>query len=146
MNLKIEKVNKENFLAVTKLKLNDNQNDYIESNSYSIAESKYYTFWNTVALYDESLLVGFAMYGEIEEEDRIWLDRYMIDKSFQGKGYGKAFLNVLIQKLKEEYRCSEIYLSLYKNNEAAVNLYKSFGFEFNGELDTNGELVMVKKL
>lgn len=145
MNLKIEKVNKENFLEVTKLELNTNQNDYIESNSYSIAESKYYTFWNPVALYDGDILVGFGMYGKAEE-DRVWLDRYMIDKNFQGRGYGKVFLNMFMGKLKEEYKCSEIYLSLYKDNTAAVTLYKSFGFEFNGELDTLGELVMVKKL
>lgn len=44
-----------------------------------------------------------------------------------------------------EYPNTDIYLSVYEENKTAVSLYKLFGFEFNGELDTKGEKVMVLK-
>ena len=44
------------------------------------------------------------------------------------------------------YNCNEIYLSLYGDNKWALHLYQKFGFQFNGELDINGEKVMAKVL
>ncbi len=67
----------------------------------------------------------------------------MIDEHYQGHGYAKPILSSLINKIIEEYKCKEIYLSLYEDNEIAYKLYKKLGFDFNGELDINGEKVMV---
>ncbi len=88
------------------------------------------------------------MYGLWKNEGkygRVWLDRFFIDKIFQNKGYAHIVLPILLNKIKNTYGYNKLYLSVYKNNEKAIRLYKSFGFEFNGELDINGELVMVKK-
>lgn len=89
------------------------------------------------------------MYGAFEETDgekRIWLDRFLIDHHFQGKGLGKQMLTALIEHLKQIYDCERIYLSLYEDNTVALTLYQKFGFKFNGELDINQEKVMVKIL
>lgn len=89
------------------------------------------------------------MYGSFEypnNETRIWLDRFLIDYHFQGKGLGKKMLQALINHLETLYHCDRIYLSLYEDNIVALSLYQQFGFEFNGELDTNQEKVMVKRL
>ena len=66
----------------------------------------------------------------------------MIDSKYQGKGYGKASLDFLVNHLKNKYNCDELYLSIFENNKMAIKLYKDFGFEFNGELDYGGEKVM----
>ncbi|MNI95333.1 Spermine/spermidine acetyltransferase [compost metagenome] len=55
-------------------------------------------------------------------------------------------LQSLIEHLVQLYDCNKIYLSLYEDNLAALTLYEKFGFQFNGELDINGEKVMVKEL
>lgn len=39
------------------------------------------------------------MYGRLED-DRVWLDRFMIDSKYQGKGCGKASLDFLVNHLK----------------------------------------------
>lgn len=143
MNLKIKAINKENFFEVIKLKVAKGQRDFIESNEYSIAESKYFTYWNPMGLYDDENLIGFTMFGEIKEENnRVWLDRYMIDEKFQGVGYGERFLVEIIKYLKEKYKRDKIFLSIFKENYSAIKLYKKMGFSFNGELDCGGELVM----
>lgn len=141
--LKIVDVNRQNFSSVLALKVGKSQVNYVESNGDSIAEAKYFNYWDPVALYDDDLLVGFAMYGKIESENgRVWLDRYMISEDFQGKGYGRGFLEKILEFLVEKYNCKEIYLSAYDNNELAIGLYESVGFKFNGEVDREGELIM----
>ncbi len=41
------------------------------------------------------------MYGwYCEKRKSVWLDRFMIDQQYQGKGYAKRFLRLLIQFYK----------------------------------------------
>lgn len=89
------------------------------------------------------------MYGYFQEpsaNSQVWLDRLLIDKTYQGNGYGKTAVIALIERLSKEYNCHRIYLSVYDNNQAAIRLYKQIGFYFNGEYDINGENVMVYDL
>lgn len=144
LRLNVRIANVDNWRDLVSLSVNKNQLEYIESNALSIAESKFITEWRPVGIYDNDNLIGFAMYGLLDD-NRVWLDRFMIDSKFQGKGYGKASLKFLIHHLKAEYNCDDLYLSIFENNISAIELYKNFGFEFNGELDYGGEKVMVLK-
>ncbi|WP_342791982.1 GNAT family N-acetyltransferase, partial [Clostridioides difficile] len=100
LNVRIADIN--NWRDLVSLSVDKSQLDYIESNALSIAESKFITAWVPVGIYDENSLIGFAMYGRLED-DRVWLDRFMIDSKYQGKGYGKASLDFLVNHLKNEY-------------------------------------------
>lgn len=86
LNVRIADIN--NWHDLVSLSVDKSQLDYIESNALSIAESKFITAWVPVGIYDENSLIGFAMYGRLED-DRVWLDRFMIDSKYQGKGCGK---------------------------------------------------------
>ena len=143
----IKDVNDENKLAVLTLKVKDNQKNYIETTAECLAEAEIYREFHPVGLYWQNQLIGFAMYGYFANEGtngRVWLDRFMIDASFQGKGLGKKMLAYLIAYIKTEFSCNEIYLSIYKNNKNALSLYLNMGFVFNNEFDVNGEKIMVK--
>lgn len=120
--------------------------DYIESVPECLAEADTDDAWKAVGIYDGRMLVGFAMYGYFcspQSEGQVWLDRILIDKTYQGKGYGKASVRALLKKLCREYGCHKIYLSVYDVNKPAIGLYHKAGFHFNGELDTKGERIMV---
>lgn len=110
LNVRIADIN--NWRDLVNLSVDKSQLDYIESNALSIAESKFITAWIPVGIYDENSLIGFAMYGRLED-DRVWLDRFMIDSKYQGRGYGKASLDFLVNHLKKEYNCDELYLSIF---------------------------------
>jgi len=140
--LSIKDANIDNWRDLINLSVKKNQAKFIESNLLSIAESKFETSWKPVGIYNESTLIGFAMYGKLKD-NRVWLDRFMIDYRYQCRGYGKKSLDFLINHLFNIYTCNEIYLSIYEDNISAIDLYISVGFEFNGELDDNGEKVMV---
>lgn len=141
----ITDLNKKEILS---LSIADSQHDFIESTVQCLAEAETDTRFIPVGLYRQDIAVGFAMYGVFPHENntqRVWLDRYFIDERYQHQGLGKYFLQQLINYLEAKYSCQNIYLSVYDNNIVAIQLYKKFGFSFNGELDENGEKVMVKE-
>ncbi|MDY0395137.1 GNAT family N-acetyltransferase [Virgibacillus halophilus] len=136
MELAIRAVDENNWRQAAALKVADNQADYIESNLYSIAQSKFETWWHSLALYDGDVLVGYAMFGAYSEKHQTaWLDRFMIGEAFQGKGYAKQFIPLLLGEVRRKYPCKRILLSVVPENKVAIRMYEKFGFRFNGEID-----------
>ncbi|MGU3353284.1 GNAT family N-acetyltransferase [Bacillus sp. M5A3_1b] len=144
MTLHIREVTEKNWRSLAALNVAKDQQQFIESNSFSLAESLFEGNGTSVGLYDGETLVGYAMYGwYFEKRKSVWLDRFMIDEQYQGKGYAKRFLRILIQFLQDKYECKIIYLSLHPDNKLAMGLYESFGFRLNGDIDDDGPVVGV---
>lgn len=134
-----------NLKEVLDLRVADNQSGFIETTAECLEEAKEFSLWRPVGIYIDNVLIGFAMYGLWEYEGdygSVWLDRFLIDKRFQGKGYATPVLHALIDKITLEYNYDELYLSIYETNKLAIKLYQKLGFVFNGEKDINGEDVM----
>jgi len=143
--LRFVPITEENRREVENLQLFPEQRSYIESVPECLAEAEQTREWRTVGIYDGPTVVGFAMYGcfaQPEPEGQLWLDRLLIDRRFQGRGYGRAALAALLERLEREYHKKRIYLSVVEANRPAAALYESFGFRFTGERDTHGERVM----
>ena len=145
MCLHFETVTAKNRGAVERLALLPEQAGFIESPAECLREADASDFWRPVGIYDGTELVGFAMYGYLPflGEGQLWFDRLLIDKAFQGRGYAKAAIAALLERLRQEYPCRRVYLSVYGDNAAAIHLYRQAGFSFNGDYDTKGECVMV---
>ena len=144
MKLHFEKATPENRKELEALSLFPYQKGFIESVADCLKEADGDYRWHPVGIYGGSDLIGFSMYGKFG--NHVWLDRLLIDKAYQGKGYGKSSAEALIKKLREEFETDRIYLSVYDDNPHAIELYKKEGFRFNGELDENGEDIMVLEL
>ena len=128
------------------LAVREDQRGFIESVEECLKEADVIDYWRPLGIWWENKPVGFAMYGFWPgegEKGRLWLDRLMVDRRYQGKGIGRQALNALLAKFKETGR-EEIFLSVYADNPAAA-MYRAFGFKENGERDINGEIVMVKR-
>ncbi len=147
--IQILPVTPENRADVLALRVKPDQQGYIETTGQCLEEAAALPLWRPVGLYANRCLVGFAMYGCWKEEGasgRVWLDRFLIDGRYQGRGYGGQALRALLDRIAGEYACDEVYLSLYADNRAAEQLYRKFGFVYNGEQDIHGEQVMVLRL
>lgn len=172
MNLKIIPITEQNLDEAKKISVFNYQRGYIETVEECLKEASVIKDWCPVCLCDGDNIIGFAMYGYICEKEyielwdtflkdknekdnpymnkgnyegnisRLWLDRFMIDKNYQGKGYARPVIKFLIDNLNKEYKGKDIYLSVYDDNPIAIKLYKEFGFEFIGEFDLNGEKIM----
>ncbi|MCK4258931.1 MAG: GNAT family N-acetyltransferase [Halanaerobiales bacterium] len=138
MNITLREINSENWRPVIKLKVSPDQEKFVASNIYSIAQSKIEPEWNINAIYNEEKLVGFLMHGisiEGGEFDGYWICRLMIDHQYQGKGYGKAGMIELLKSIKETGHSGDIYISFEPENEVAEKLYSKLGFEDTCKMD-----------
>ena len=145
MKIRLEPVTVASRAAVERLETAPGQEGFVESVAECLAEADRRRCWRPVGVYDGGALIGFAMYGFFWEYlpfGRLWLDRLLIDRRFQGRGYGRAALAALLERLEREYHKKRIYLSVVEANRPAAALYESFGFRFTGERDTHGERVM----
>ena len=90
------------------------------------------------AVYCDEKMIGFTMFAFDEDyedpDDRYWLWRLMIDESSQGKGYGTAALQRIIQYFKD-HGANNIRLSTKDTNTNALSLYRKAGFRETGEMN-----------
>ncbi|MNO05124.1 Acetyltransferase (GNAT) family protein [compost metagenome] len=64
----------------------------------------------------------------------------MIDKSFQGLGYGKAALQAVLAEIRMLNQVRQISICYEPENSAAQQLYAKAGFVEDG-LDEDGEMI-----
>ncbi len=100
------------------------------------------------AIYADEELVGFCMVifdpDDEDEEDRYYLWRFMIDKRYQGRGYGQAALDEIIRYFKEN-GADRLYLSTEPENELGLHVYHKAGFKETGVI-SDGEAVLMRML
>ena len=128
MTLSLRPVTSENWNAVARLEVRDDQSKFIAPNSYSLAQAAYESGNTPVAIYDDEALVGFAMYTHEPWQGEFGIVRMMIDKQHQGKGYGRQAVLALCNVLRRIPGCTSIILSVAKENALAWHLYQSIGF------------------
>lgn len=131
--IQLREITRENFWDCIELSVNEDQNGFVTSNAVSIAQSKVQPECIPLAVYDDDLMVGFVMYCIDEDDGEYWIYRMMIDKRYQSKGYGKKAMAKLLEIIKEDKTHNRIFLGVHKESTYAVKLYRSLGFEFNGQ-------------
>jgi diamine N-acetyltransferase len=145
MNITLRPVTRDNFEDVTDLELLPHQEDYLASNSYSIAQASFHPHLQTRAIYADGTLVGFMLYavpvdGGEPGEYGIW--RFMVDARHQGSGIGRQALATLIDEIRAHGDVRRITISYMPDNTAAQRFYASFGFVERG-IDDSDEMVAV---
>lgn len=148
----IRAVTSENWEALIELKVHDNQKNFVASNLYSIAQSKfgdeYEGHWDLFpfGIYDEAQPVGFLMYALNFEHPahQAFIQRLMVDEKFQGKGYGKFGMHWMLDFFRADKRIKTVGISYEPHNEVARKLYASLGFVETGKLVDNETEAMLQ--
>ncbi|KEK23425.1 GNAT family N-acetyltransferase [Bacillus gaemokensis] len=141
MNIQLKIVTRDNWEEALKLHVSKKQQEFVPTVAVSIAKVyikpdgenvEYIPF----AIYDNDTIVGFIMHAfEPNTSDMYWINGFMIDEKYQGKGYGKAALTEMIKWITTEYtECKEIRLTVHKENMKAKTLYESYGFKELGHV------------
>ncbi len=152
--VELRKITWDNWEECINLRVTEEQDNFIASNIYSMAQS-YVALLNdeqppmTYSIYNDDIMIGFVMmYHDTAEENEdgdeecYGICRFMIDKRYQGNGYGKKAFAKSLELIKTfpQGRASAIYLSYDPKNIVARNLYAAFGFVETGAVN-DGELV-----
>ena len=130
----LKEITVDNFWDAIELKVHEEQRDFVLENSISIAQAKVQPECIPMAIYEGGTIVGFLMYCVDSDDGNYWIYRFMIDKKFQGKGYAKKAMQLLLSEIKKDKNRNKIVLDVKIESIAAVELYKSLGFKFTGQV------------
>jgi len=140
--LSLVEIDRHNYLSILDLSVSEAQHSFVASNTYSLAQAFVQPECVPLALYAENKPVGFAMYCIDESDREYWIYRLMIDQRHQGRGYGRAAMLLLIDRIRSEMdeQRHRIFISFEPENEVAKSLYESLGFVPDGRVEY-GEIV-----
>src|SRR5215212_10687764 len=111
MTVTLRPITWENFRTVLGLTLHPGQEKFVTDKAVSIAMAYVEPTFVPLGVYAGDDLVGFTMYGQHPNTDAWWVIRLMIDRKRQGKGYGRAAMEALIETMAELVGCEEIVTS-----------------------------------
>lgn len=136
--ISLQKVDESNFIACFDLKLGGGQDEFVSHPVRSLAQAYvYYTQCTPFAVCRDSEVVGYVMviYDYDEEVYNIW--HLMIDKAHQGKGYGRAALELALAYIRTKPfgDSNQVLLTVNPENHAACGLYRTLGFSETGRSD-----------
>ena len=63
------------------------------------------------------------------------LQQFMIDRRYQGRGFGSRALDLILNELKEENRWDHVEVCVKKKDTEAIRLYEKHGFRDSGYVD-----------
>jgi diamine N-acetyltransferase len=151
--LTLQPITADNFVECIELTPTADQqaHGYVAPNVLSLAQAYVERWWIPLAVYADTTMIGFVLYGRWPAGGfaAFWGDkpkpgidyilRMMIDRRYQGRGYGKAALTALIDLIKTQPGGQAIELDYDSENTAAARLYTGCGFQPIKEKE-NGEI------
>jgi diamine N-acetyltransferase len=133
-------ITKDTVREIMRLDVTDPQQVYVARNSVSIAQAHFEPRAWFRAIYAGEEPVGFVMAYEDPDKPEYFLWRLMIDHNHQGKGYGRAALEQVIERIKGLPNATRLITSYVPGEGSPGDFYHPMGFTDTGE-EEDGELV-----
>ena len=149
----LRKIRLGNLALIHNLKVKPRQKSLVAPNAYSIAQAHFTRGAWYRAIYLGETPIGFVMLKDSTLKFKklkhvkplIYFWRFMIDGMYQGKGYGKRAMDLIIEHIKSRPNIKEVTLHHEPSKGNAGEFYKKLGFKHTGKI-LQGELEMKLKL
>jgi diamine N-acetyltransferase len=130
LKITLQPINRGNWEQAIGLKVHQEQQKFMASNLYSIAEVQFLDTFRAMGVYLDDVMVGFAMFGIDPDDGNYWIYRLMIDSQHQGKGYGTEAIKAVIAEINNNRNASIpcIMIGYHPENLGAKFTYKKAGF------------------
>jgi diamine N-acetyltransferase len=139
----LQPITPDNWVECIELTPTPEQQDhgYVAPNVLSLAQAYAEPWWIPLAVYAGTTMVGFVLYGRWPESGYAaywgnkpkpgidYILRMMIDRRYQGLGYGKAAFAALLERIRAQSGCQAIELDYDRANIVAARLYADYGFQ-----------------
>lgn len=145
MKISLRKVTGDTVRSICDLSVKDNQKSFVAPNAVSIAQAYFYDYAWFRAIYADDKPVGFVMLSDRPELPEYYLWRFMIDKRYQKKGYGKQAIELLIDYVKSRPKADVLWTSVIQSKGGPQRFYEKQGFKLTGEYK-EGEALMTLDL
>jgi len=134
----LKKIDESNFMDAFRLELAEGQEVFVSHPIRSLAQAYvYYHQCSPFGIYAGDTMVGYVMviYDRDTREYNLW--HLMIDRRYQGLGYGKQAVKLCLEYIRQGPfgPGNTVLLTCHERNNAALSLYKSLGFRETGSRD-----------
>ena len=138
----LREVTRDNLDEVLRLKVAEAQRKFVAPNSTSIAQAHFYPeeAWFR-AIYAGETPIGFLMLSDDPKKAEYFLWRLMVDGKYQGMGFGRHAITLLVAHVKTRPNATKLLTSCVPGEGSPFEFYNTLGFEPTGEVD-DGEDVM----
>ena len=134
----LTEITEDNWLDVAQLAVNEEQRQFLAPPVGIIARGYVYRNCNAKVwvIRNDDELVGVALTREFDDEPLGYdLQQFMIDRRFQGRGYGTEALKLILAELRAEAHYDHVEVCVKKADAAALRLYEKAGFVDSGYVD-----------
>jgi len=130
----LREITRETVVAICELRVAPEQTEFVADNGRSIADAHFQpkAWFRAVCAGDEP--VGFVMLYNDPETPRYFLWRLMIAAEHQGKGYGNAALDLLVEYVRTRPGATELQCSYVPGDARPGAFYAKYGFVETGEV------------
>jgi len=133
-------VTADTWRACADLEVSDQQRAFVAPVTRYLCLCHYGGVWRPLAVTSGGETVGFVMWAVDPDDESGWIGGLVIGREHQRRGYGRAAVAALLERLRREQGCSSAALSYAAENAPARALYSSLGFAETGEREDD-ELV-----
>ncbi len=141
--VELREITVENFDDIISLRVAEHQRELVASNVESIAQAWVQPECTPLAVYHRDTPVGFIMYCIDADDGEYWLYRFMIDQRYQGQGYGRQALTLVLERIQADRSRRKIFLGVEPDGGASLALYRSLGFQFDGRVYGKEHIMML---
>ena len=136
--IKLVEITEENWLAVRRMTLGEEQKTYLDSPLGILARGYVYRDCRprVYGIDRDGKLVGVAFVKDLDEEPACYdLQQLMIDLPEQGKGYGTEALRLILSELGRERKYDCVEVCVKREDLPALRVYEKVGFVDTGYID-----------
>ncbi len=136
--IRLTDITEENWLEVASLSVREDQERFLAPAAGIIARGYVYRDCNArvIVIENDDTIVGVALVREFTDEPLGYdLQQFMIDRRYQGRGYGSEALRLILDELRAEGHFDHVEVCVKKDDAKAIRLYEKHGFTDSGYID-----------
>lgn len=141
----LREITKDTLWAVLDLHVAPEQRDYVAENAISIAQAHFEPKAWFRAIYADEAPVGFVMLSDDSDAPAYFLWRLMIGADYQGMGFGRRAIALLVEYVRARPAARELLVSYHPGPHSPRDFYLKQGFRDTGRTD-EGEVVLALPL
>jgi diamine N-acetyltransferase len=139
-NVELCEITADTVRAICDLRVAPGQERFVAPNAVSIAEAHFSPLAWFRAICADGRPVGFLMLEDDPDKGEYYLWRLMIGDGFQGLGYGRRAIELLVDHVRNRPGAKELLTSWVPGEGGPAEFYRRLGFEPTGEVH-DGEIV-----
>ena len=136
--IRLVEIDERNFFRVRQLKVGEDQQRFLDSPLGILARGYVYRAQRArvLAAEKDGEIVGLMLVKDMDEEPACYdLQQFMIDRRFQGRGFGTEALWQLLALLEREGRYPCVEVCVHHADAPALRVYEKIGFADTGYVD-----------